>query len=130
MLQKEMESGYSIVQPLVIADPYELSPLSAVIAFDTQAETAVSVVVKGKDRNADIAHSFEEFSTRHLIPVYGLYADTENTVQVTAVDQNGNAQVRDILIKTEALLYGNANSNTYKAERKDIYLSAKELAVK
>lgn len=103
VLREEMESGYSMEQPLVIVNPYELSPLSAVIGFDTETETTVNIVVKGKDSNTDITHSFEKASVRHLIPVYGLYADMENTVQITTVDQSGNVQTTDVFIKTESL---------------------------
>lgn len=103
VLQAEMESGYSLEQPLVIVNPYELSPLSAVIGFDTETETTVSIVVKGKDSYTDMTHSFEESSVRHLIPVYGLYAGTENTVRITVSDQSGSVQTADVSIKTEAL---------------------------
>lgn len=99
----ELENGYSFEKPLVVVNPYSLSPLSAVVGFDTDQETRIDVTIKGKDANGDISHSFEELSTRHLLPIYGLYAGTENTVQITAVDQSGKEQVSTLSISTEAL---------------------------
>ena len=46
---------------------------------------------------------------------------------------NRNSEIVEILnnkVIFEATLYGNSNSNTYKAERKDIYLNAKEIKLK
>ena len=102
-IQKEMENGYTLEEPLVVVNPYNLSPLTAMVGFETQKETTVAVVVKGKDSFTDIGHSFEDFSTRHLVPVYGLYAGTENKVEITVTDRNGVVQTNTIAIQTEAL---------------------------
>lgn len=35
-IQSELENGYTFEDPLVIINPYSLSPLSAVVGFDTE----------------------------------------------------------------------------------------------
>ena len=48
---KEFEAGnYTIQNPLVKYNLYEVSPLSAVICFETKTETAVTVTVLGKTK--------------------------------------------------------------------------------
>lgn len=47
-LQTELENGYSWEEPMVIQNPYQVSPLTAVIIFDTKEECAVRFTVKGK----------------------------------------------------------------------------------
>lgn len=102
-LQSEMENGYSLEEPLVVVDPYGLSALTAVVGFETAEETCVSVVVKGRDAYTGLSHQFEEYATRHLVPVYGLYADEDNEVEITVTDRNGKTEAATVVIKTEAL---------------------------
>ena len=47
-LQAELKNGYSWEEPMVIQNPYQVSPLTAVIIFDTKEECAVRFTVKGK----------------------------------------------------------------------------------
>ncbi len=51
-LQAELENGYSWEEPMVIQNPYQVSPLTAVIIFDTKEECAVRFTVKGKTEAA------------------------------------------------------------------------------
>lgn len=102
-LKAEIESGYTLEQPLVIVNPYELSPLSAIVGFCTEEETSVSITVQGKNAYSSISHTFEEFATEHLVPVYGLYAGQDNQVKLTVTDRDGTAQTSTLTIQTEAL---------------------------
>ena len=102
-LKEEMQSGYTLEQPLVIVNPYELSPLTALVGFHSDTETAVTVTVQGKDTYSNISHTFEEFSTQHLVPVYGLYADQDNQVEFTLTARDGSTQTSTLTIRTEAL---------------------------
>lgn len=102
-LKAEMESGYTLEKPLVIVNPYELSPLSAIVGFCTEEETSVSVTVRGKDTCSGISHTFEEFSAEHLVPVYGLYAGQDNQVELTVTGRDGTVQTSTLTIRTEAL---------------------------
>jgi hypothetical protein len=41
----------------------------------------------------DITHEFNDFSVCHEIPVYGLYADHNNTVEVSVLYYSGNERI-------------------------------------
>ena len=58
-LQAELENGYSWEAPMVIQNPYQASPLTAVVIFDTKEECAVRFTVKGKTEAADISGEVE-----------------------------------------------------------------------
>lgn len=87
-LQEEQEKGYSFEEPLVVLNPYQISPLTAVIIFDTEKECRVRFTVKGKKEAADISGELDAASS-HRIPVIGLYPDMENTVEVELLDEKG-----------------------------------------
>ena len=79
----EFESGdYTIENPLVKVNAYLINPLSAVVLFKTKEETAVTIRVRGKTKAADIVHTFPKGKT-HILPVLGLYANYNNTVEIT-----------------------------------------------
>lgn len=89
--------GYSIDNPNLIVNPYGNSPLSAIIMFDTDDYSEVSITIKGKDDSGDINYTFSS-DKHHLIPIYGLYADYDNTVIIRS---EGRENI--ISIKTDAL---------------------------
>ena len=71
--------GYSIDNPNLVVNPYGNSPLTAIVMFDTDGYSEVSITIKGKDDSGDINYTFSS-DKHHLIPIYGLYADYDNTV--------------------------------------------------
>ena len=89
--------GYSIDNPNLIVNPYGNSPLTAIIMFDTNNYSEVSITIKGKDDNSDINYTFSS-NKHHLIPIYGLYADYDNTVIIRSENKE-----KVINIKTDAL---------------------------
>lgn len=78
------KTDYSFEEPKVILNPYEISPLTALIIFETKDSATITITVKGKDENTDITNTFTP-AKKHIIPIYGLYADTNNEVII----QNG-----------------------------------------
>ena len=78
--------GYSLESPKVILNPYENSPLTALILFETDQEVAPEVTIVGKDDLSTYHHTFSS-AKEHYLPIYGLYADYENTVRITCNDQ-------------------------------------------
>ena len=77
--QYEFESefeidGYTIDNPNVILNPYGISPLTAIILFETEEELPVTITVEGKDENSTYINTFES-TKKHYLPIYGLYAD-------------------------------------------------------
>ncbi len=85
ILKKEVDKNYSFDDPFVALDPYENAPLSALVIFNTPEETAVNIKVLGHDESSSIETKFEK-SKKHIIPIYGLYANEENTVTMTLDD--------------------------------------------
>ena len=101
-LQSNIESeftsdGYSLESPKVILNPYEISPLTALVIFETDEELSVKVTIHGKDELTTFTHEFGA-SKEHYIPIYGLYADYENKVTIECGDKK-----KVIKIKTDKL---------------------------
>ena len=89
--------GYTIDNPNVVLNPYDISPLSALVLFETEQEETVKVTIKGKDTLTTYTHTFES-TKKHFLPIYGLYADKENEVVISY----GNVS-KTIKIKTDKL---------------------------
>ena len=70
--------GYDINNPNIIVNPYGNSPLTAIVMFTSNDYSEVSITVKGKYDN-DINYTFGK-DKYHLIPIYGLYSDYNNTI--------------------------------------------------
>ena len=70
--------GYDINNPNIIVNPYGNSPLTAIVMFTSSDYSEVSITIKGKYDN-DINYIFSK-DKYHLIPVYGLYSDYNNTI--------------------------------------------------
>lgn len=91
------KTDYTIEDPKVILDPYDISPLTALIIFETKDLTAPTVTIKGKDENSTFTHTFTP-AKKHILPIYGLYADTDNEVTIKI-----NKTEKTIHIKTKSL---------------------------
>ena len=78
ILKKYKKGKYTITNPLVFSDPYGVSPLTALVMFNTSKNEKITLTVKGK-HNDDLKVTFES-SKEHYIPVYGLYPGYKNTV--------------------------------------------------
>lgn len=77
----------------VYLDPYDIAPLSALITFITDDKTAVTVTVKGQFGSPDLVQTFEE-ATYQSLPIYGLYADTNNEVIIAYDDQTMTVNIQ------------------------------------
>ena len=96
--EKEFKvEGATIDEPNIYLNPYGISPLTALITFETESAVSPKVTIKGKDNLTTYSHTFES-KTEHYLPIYGLYADTENEV---TIEYEGVKKT--ITIKTEAL---------------------------
>lgn len=102
-LTKELESGkYDFQNPQVIQNPYQITPLSAVVLFNTDKEYKVKVTVKGKDSANDIVSTIDAAKS-HKIPIVGLYANYENSIVLELLDGKNTVDTKEIKIKTDAL---------------------------
>ncbi len=81
LLEQLDKGNYTASNPLIQLNPYLISPLTALIMFYTDTAQEVKVTVKGKEPQGDIVHVFPR-SRKHVLPVYGLYPDYENSVEL------------------------------------------------
>lgn len=99
-LTNEIENGnYTFDEPFTKVNPYGISPLTALIAFSTSEQTAITLTVNGKDPSSTFSQTFPA-STQHVIPVYGLYADTENEVTLK-MEKSG--EIKTLPLQTSPL---------------------------
>lgn len=91
-LTLELESGnYTVENPLVVANPYQNAPLTAVVLFQTEEEVTVKATVQGDDSwDGSDFYGETELATSHRVPVLGLYAGKVNQVVLEMFDAEGN----------------------------------------
>ena len=80
---------YNFDNPKVMVNPFKISPLTALIIFNTDVDTSINV-------NVNNEYYFEtEVSTNHLIPIYGLYENKRNIV--TLKQRNMDEKIIEII---------------------------------
>jgi arylsulfate sulfotransferase len=92
----------SITNEKVTLNPTGYSPLAATISLETSVTTKITIRVVGKNgTSSDIVKNFDDLNTKHTIPVLGLYADFENTVELIFKNASGiEVGRKTYLIKT------------------------------
>ena len=101
-IQKDIDKkistyGYTFDNPNIILNPYEISPLTALIAFETKSPEIITITIKGKDKLTTYTHTFNK-TDKHYIPVYGLYPNYNNEIIIKS-----ETKEKVISIKTEPL---------------------------
>lgn len=86
MLKEFRQGDYTMEKPLIKYNPYFVNDLAAVMLFRTEEETAITVRVVGKTKEADICHTFPK-AKEHIIPIVGLYSNYENKIEVYPYQQ-------------------------------------------
>jgi len=103
-LLQEMETGeYSWENPFVVVDPYGVCPLSALVFFTSEEPLSIRVAISNGEGEEDFSFSFEILSTKHLVPVYGLFPGERNQVFLEARTETGETRERVIEIPTAPL---------------------------
>ena len=105
--QNEIENtiktnGYTIDNPKVLLDPYDASPLTALILFETEEEVSPKITIEGKDKLTTIETEFAK-NTKHYLPIYGLYADYNNKVDISYTLSDGKKITKQVEIQTNKL---------------------------
>lgn len=105
--QNEIENtiktnGYTIDNPKVLLDPYDASPLTALILFETEEEVSPKITIEGKDKLTTIETEFAK-NTKHYLPIYGLYADYNNKVDISYTLSDGKKITKQVEIQTGKL---------------------------
>lgn len=103
-LTKELESGnYTLEEPAIILNPYQISPLTGVVLFQTEKECRVRVTVEGKTDEADITGVTAK-GQNHRVPMIGLYPGMENQVTLELLDDEENVLEQTVItVKTDGL---------------------------
>jgi arylsulfate sulfotransferase len=86
------EETHDETTPFFVLNPFGNSPLTGILMFETDVETQYTVVIKGKDTVADIEF-VSKSATMHMIPIYGLYANYENTIELYDVSDTLKANM-------------------------------------
>lgn len=87
------KGNYTIDNPMIVVNPFYISPQTALAFFTTKKEEAVTVTIKGKHGD-DIVRTFEKGKT-HIIPLLGLYGEYTNTVIFeTPSGEKGTSKVK------------------------------------
>ncbi|ACZ09257.1 Arylsulfotransferase (ASST) [Sebaldella termitidis] len=94
---------YDIESPLILLDPYNFAPLTALVMFDTGEDTKIEIFIEGKDGPTSVRYDFKKYKKHHEIPVYGLYAGKNNKVILYLEDKSGKKLTKEIYIQTEEL---------------------------
>lgn len=95
-------NGYTIDNPKVLLDPYDASPLTALILFETEEEVSPKITIEGKDKLTTIETEFAK-NTKHYLPIYGLYADYNNKVDISYTLSDGKKITKQVEIQTNKL---------------------------
>lgn len=106
--------GYTIDDPLIVVDPYNASPLTAVVAFETEHVVAPTIHIPGTDEKTSLDFTFK-MGAKHVLPIYGLYADTDNHITISFGDTE-----KVITIHTQPLPDNIARATVKVAERESL----------
>jgi arylsulfate sulfotransferase len=103
-LRAAYQSGkFTFMAPLVVQDPYQTAPLTALLIFDTPENRQISIHVPGKTPEAAVDYIFPGFQKHHEVPIYGLYAGALNHVTMRMQMQNGESAQTEVDLQTEPL---------------------------
>ncbi len=94
---KFKSKGYTLEKPNIILNPYGISPLTALIIFETEDEVKPIVTIVGKDEKTTYTHTFAK-NKIHFLSIYGLYPNKNNEIKIRI----GNT-TKSIWIQTEKL---------------------------
>ena len=104
--------GYTFDNPNIILDPYGISPLTALILFETESSYPVTITVLGKDENSTYTNTFES-TNRHYIPVYGLYPNEINIIELECdnITKTIEIETSPLPIELSTVEVGDNNTN-------------------
>lgn len=99
--------------PKIIVNPFGLTPLCALVIFHTDEPCGVTYTVKGRTPSSDWKLSYDSMESAHAVPIFGLYPNTDNNVELSLTDPEQNMTKSNMLsIKTEKCEPGHVLSVT------------------
>ena len=81
-------------------NPNDITPLAAEAVFTTKVPTQVSITVLGEE---PLTHAFDEVATEHRLPIFGLYPDAENSVEIRITEPGERYAEKTLSVTTEPL---------------------------
>jgi len=103
ILQTYESGGYTIESPLVLIDPFEMNPLSALVLFESSNEGTVTVQIQGIPPQGGLTYGLVAKTPRVEVPVVGLYPNSDNRVILSVGYEDGTESRSEIQIKTAPL---------------------------
>lgn len=86
ILNEFSQYDYTIDAPLIIIDPYDMNPLSALILFQTDLVEYVEIKIPGDCEFSTFRYMHKISPPRAEIPIIGLYAGRTNNVSLRVGD--------------------------------------------
>lgn len=118
------DKKYTLEKAYIELNPYKISPLSAIIIFQTDKDNEVNVYING-----DLATKTEK-SKKHIIPIYGLFEDYENIIELEIDDKKVEYKIKteksnlnyplDVIERTS---YANKNNIYFTVASYETYLT-------
>ena len=87
---------YTFSHLLVVPNPYDIVKQSALLLFNSSKETKIRYRMFGDVPAADFTGE-TEYTTRHRVPVMGLYFQRSNRVELEMIDHDGEVVKRRLL---------------------------------
>lgn len=89
---------------LIIQNPYGMVPLSSMLVFGTDKKCVVEYHVQGRTEDRSFTYRTKTSARQHMIPVFGLYAESRNIVDVTLYSEKMEQMAhRSLVIATNPL---------------------------
>lgn len=97
------KGNFTKQNPYFVLNPYDISPLSGLLMFETNEIESFIITIKGKEAEGDI--NFTSVATEHhKIPIYGLYPDYNNEIIVYEnINGEKGTLVNRFYVQTEPL---------------------------
>lgn len=87
---------YTFQHILVVPNPYDVVKQSALLLFNSSKQAKIRYRVLGDTPEVDFVAE-TEYTTRHRVPVIGLYLKRSNKVELEMIDLEGNVVKRRML---------------------------------
>lgn len=83
---------------LILQNPWEKAPLTCLLIFDTEELCCVRYTVQGRNKGCDFSYTTPSPEKKHQVPVFGLYANWTNRIQVELLFENGEKKQKEVSI--------------------------------
>ena len=115
-IERLLDSGkYTEKKMLVLKNPYCMAPLTAMVIFTTEFPCSIQVTLEG----GKLLNEKTSVSTRHRIPIYGLYAGRPNRIHLQIWKGQTLCGEKDVVIETGELPKSLQNQVKIKKKEKE-----------